>query len=491
MRAMTLRHKLVTGLAVLTAAICLTNGLTAAILYSGLRERHDSRAVCEAARTAAVCIGADGSGIDKYLRDVTQSTTISTLYILVLEDRTLRCIRTPGRTKTERIDLLSQYALETALAALGGEGRAVIRYEAGRRDRTAAYVPFVDGSGRTVGLVTAETSMTAVKQDTRRFCLWFLLGSIPVLGLACVLYYRLLSREIIHPFDRLRRMTAAGEDGVACASPALKKNGHKNDEIDQLTAAVEQMAAECHACRSQLNRISSEREQSEAEKRALHVQQEAIFAEAFPSALITSEAELRAVRLPGTKGGDGFIDFFVMDETRIGITMARLPGPEQLSAARLLAVKIRMKDGLLSGKMPGEILGELLRQSLRRKGEISLWIGILEQSAGLLTYAGVHDCSLYLKQADKPFTVQAASDSRENSLTLQPSDTLFLGSGVQEAADLCQEAYGEERLISELNFLKDRTPEEILDGVRKDLRFFSMGAEQDFDIPMMALKYRT
>lgn len=281
MQGMILKRKLMIGLAVLAAAICLINCLIAAILYREMRERRDSGAVCEAARTAALCLDADGLDIESYLNSLKGSPEVGNLYILTLEERELRCSQASGEAQKE-IDSEQKVALETALAAFCSEGRLVIQHEGGRKSRTAAFVPLVGSDGRAVGLVMAETSMESVIRDTRRFCLYFLTGSIPVMALSCLLYFRLLSREIISPFDRLRRMTQEEQECRLSAAAAREESGQDRGEMGQLTAAVEQMAEECHACRQQLDHLNRERERYETEQRTRNVLQADLLAAVFP-----------------------------------------------------------------------------------------------------------------------------------------------------------------------------------------------------------------
>ena len=483
MQGMILKRKLMTGLAVLAAAICLINCLIAAILYREMRERRDSGAVCEAARTAALCLDTAGLDIESYLNSLKGSPEVGNLYILTLGERELRCSQASGEAQKE-IDSEQKAALETALAAFCSDDRLVIQHEGGRKSRTAAFVPLVGRDGRAVGLVMAEISMESVIRDTRRFCLYFLAGSIPVIALSCLLYFRLLSREIISPFDRLRRMTQEERECRLSAAAAREESGQDRGEMGQLTAAVEQMAEVCHVCRQQLDHLNRERERYEAEQRTRNVLQADLLAAVFPSTLTTQTAKLRAVRLPGKNGGDGFIDFFMKDETHIGITIAQMTAAKSLAAAQLLAVKIRMKDGLMSGLEPQELLDEI-SQRISHREECGFWTGSLELPTGLLTYGGSNGCFAYVMGGDGTF---GPLDNRQHRCILRPSDTLFFCEGIENAMDVCQEPYGMERMINEVNFLKDKSLEELLDGVRKDISFFVMGADQNSDVSLMALR---
>ena len=80
---------------------------------------------------------------------------------------------------------------------------------------------------------------------------------------------------------------------------------------------------------------------------------------------------------------------------------------------------------------------------------------------------------------------------RQGSMMLEPGDKLFLYTdGVPEATAADEEMYGMERLAKVLNDNKDKTPEELLPAIKRDIDAFVGDAPQFDDITMLSLEYR-
>ena len=60
--------------------------------------------------------------------------------------------------------------------------------------------------------------------------------------------------------------------------------------------------------------------------------------------------------------------------------------------------------------------------------------------------------------------------------------------GVTEATDAANTLYGTDRMLEALNRGQDRTPEELLRAVKRDIDLFVGGAPQFDDITMLAIQ---
>ena len=80
---------------------------------------------------------------------------------------------------------------------------------------------------------------------------------------------------------------------------------------------------------------------------------------------------------------------------------------------------------------------------------------------------------------------------RDYEVQMLPGDAVFVYTdGVPEASNMSDEFYGMERMQEALNRLADRSPREILDGIRADVDAFAGDARQFDDLTMLCLEYR-
>ena len=76
-------------------------------------------------------------------------------------------------------------------------------------------------------------------------------------------------------------------------------------------------------------------------------------------------------------------------------------------------------------------------------------------------------------------------------LQLAPGDTVFVYTdGLTEASDEQQQFYGTDRLLDALNLPGRDDPNEILAGVKQDIKRFVGQAEQADDLTMLCIHYR-
>jgi sigma-B regulation protein RsbU (phosphoserine phosphatase) len=79
---------------------------------------------------------------------------------------------------------------------------------------------------------------------------------------------------------------------------------------------------------------------------------------------------------------------------------------------------------------------------------------------------------------------------REYTLQMEPGDKLYVYTdGVREAINTDVKMFGEDRILSNLNRLKDSAPKEIVKGMHSSIDAFAGEAEQFDDITMMCIEY--
>ncbi len=223
---------------------------------------------------------------------------------------------------------------------------------------------------------------------------------------------------------------------------------------------------------------------------------------AFPE---RREFDVYARMEPAKELGGDFFDFQMIDKDHLALIIADVAGKGIPAAMFMMASKIII--GNLSKNRshdPSKILRTVNKQVGANSSAdmfVTLWLGILELSTGLLSAANAGHEFPCLKHKDEPFKllkdphgsalgVMDKSEYRSYEIQLVPGDTLFLYTdGVTEAINPEREEFGTERMAEALNRDPDATVAQLVDHVRASINSFSGDTPQADDITMMALRY--
>ena len=133
---------------------------------------------------------------------------------------------------------------------------------------------------------------------------------------------------------------------------------------------------------------------------------------------------------------------------------------------------------------------------------VTVWLGILEISTGILSCANAGHEYPVIKRAGGSYElfkevhglVLGALDDmvyKDYELKLEKGDSIFVYTdGVTEATDADNRLFGTGRLLDSLNRDKDVTVKGVLDEVLAGIRDFVKNAPQFDDITMMCLYYK-
>ena len=89
-----------------------------------------------------------------------------------------------------------------------------------------------------------------------------------------------------------------------------------------------------------------------------------------------------------------------------------------------------------------------------------------------------------------PVAVTPRAVFKENELVLQPGDALYLYTdGVTEAIDPDEEMYGRDRMLDTLNTDPERTPKELDEAVRENIKVFVGEADTFDDTTTLCIRY--
>ena len=224
----------------------------------------------------------------------------------------------------------------------------------------------------------------------------------------------------------------------------------------------------------------------------------------FPAFPERKEFDIYASMDPVRGVGGDFFDFFFIDRDHLCLLIADVSGKGIPAALFMMASKIMLADNAKSGKSPAQILQDTNEAICANNPEemfVTVWLGILDISTGLLTTANAGHEYPALMHADGQFELfrdrhglvvggMPGVKYHEHSLQMYPGSKLFVYTdGVPEATDAENALFGTTRMLEALNAHANESPKQILHGVRQAVNEFVSDMEQFDDLTMMCLEY--
>ena len=224
----------------------------------------------------------------------------------------------------------------------------------------------------------------------------------------------------------------------------------------------------------------------------------------FPAFPERKEFDIYASMDPVRGVGGDFFDFFFIDRDHLCLLIADVSGKGIPAALFMMASKIILADNAKSGKCPAQILQDTNEAICANNPEemfVTVWLGILDISTGLLTTANAGHEYPALMHADGQFELfrdrhglvvggMPGVKYHEHSLQMYPGSKLFVYTdGVPEATDAENALFGTTRMLEALNAHANESPKQILHGVRQAVNEFVSDMEQFDDLTMMCLEY--
>ncbi len=201
-------------------------------------------------------------------------------------------------------------------------------------------------------------------------------------------------------------------------------------------------------------------------------------------------------------GGD-FYDFFLVDDHTLCFLIADVSGKGIPASLFMMAAKSELSNYIKSGMELSEAVQSAnwnLCQGNDAGMFVTVWAATLDYETGKLTYVNAghnppmmrHDGEwIWLKKKCGLFlgTFETAK-YRQEVLWLERGDEILLYTdGVNEAFNVDEEEYGNDRLEAFLKKHNDLGPHMLVDSLRSDVRKWARGAEQSDDVTMVCVEY--
>lgn len=201
-------------------------------------------------------------------------------------------------------------------------------------------------------------------------------------------------------------------------------------------------------------------------------------------------------------GGD-FFDYFLLDETRLGVVIGDVSGKGIPAALFMAVAKTQIKPTALRGALAEDCLAEVNRGLVREKRSsmyATCFYGILDTRTGDFQYCNAGHNPPYVLRASGeveplpmtgglPIGLFDKLPYTGGQATVGAGDTLFFYTdGVPEAVNTAEDEFSEERLVKLLAGGASRSCRDLIDHITDHHSVFTAGAPQFDDITMVALR---
>ena len=195
----------------------------------------------------------------------------------------------------------------------------------------------------------------------------------------------LMSKRIVKPLNTITQRIALSETNMEFKMEDAYKTG---DEVEELALAFANLSHKTVEYLDRVKRITAEKERIEAElSLATHIQESMLphIVPAFPD---RKDFDILGSMDPAKEVGGDFYDYFLIDDDHLCMVIADVSGKGVPGALFMMASKIILQSVAMSGDSPGEILTKTnaaICSNNEAEMFVTVWIGILELSTGMLT----------------------------------------------------------------------------------------------------------
>ncbi len=369
------------------------------------------------------------------------------------------------------------------------------------KDYYYGYFPIME-DGKIVAVVCVAYDISGFNGVLRtyqiRIILFLSLGLLVFSGLLVLFLYRSAIRPLSVVTDGILKYMSDKDSEKAQEMMAGVKT---RNEVGDLATSFGEMVAEIDAYTKESLRINSEKERAEAEMTlAARIQQEALPHE-FPD---RKDFTLAASMTPARDVGGDFYDFFFIDEDHLGLVIADVSDKGIPAALFMMMSKDMIKNYTMAGSSPAQVLQSVnghLCENNKNGMFVTVWLGVLELSTGNLTAANAGHEYPMLRRADSSFelikdvhgTMLGFFKERQFKnyvLQMKEGDTLFVYTdGATEATSPDGVLFGTSRMLKVLNADPNRSPHELIDGMKDAIDAYSAEAGQFDDLTMLSICY--
>lgn len=367
---------------------------------------------------------------------------------------------------------------------------------------TSAILPIVL-EGSTAAVIGVEIPMATLQKALGDYVSHSVLSMLVVTVLCLAVYVHILYRSIIAPINLIAGEASSFVKEENQVSTELEKI-RTGDEIQTLSETLLKMERDINHYIDNLTKVTAEKERIGAELNVATQIQADMLPRIFPAFPGRQEFDIFATMNPAKEVGGDFYDFFLTDSDHLALVVADVSGKGIPAALFMVISKTLIKNQAQMGDSPKEILravNDQLCENNEAEMFVTVWLGILEISTGVLTAVNAgHEYPIMRKAGgayellDDPhgfvMGVMPGMQYQEYEIEMHRGDSIYVYSdGAPDAVNLKEEQFERERLLASLNQAPDASPEELLGQVKGDIDRFVGDAAQFDDITMLCMRY--
>lgn len=355
--------------------------------------------------------------------------------------------------------------------------------------------------GSTAGIVCVQRQMDALTKARYGYLVKIMIAITALIFISVLLYIFFLRCTLIKPIKIITSETERFSSNPGPAEESLVQQIKTKNEIGQLACSVDKMESDMIEYIENLTRITGEKQRISTElKVASDIQQSMLNS----VNLNRGELDVFASMTPAKEVGGDFYDYFMIDDDRLCMVVADVSDKGVPAALFMTLTKILISDSTLLYQTPGEILtfvNERICRNNKMNMFVTVWLGILELSTGILTYANAgHESPAVQKNGGEfkllpgrhGFVLGGLSEIKykNNTLKLEKGDCVFLYTdGVTEAVNGKKELFSALGMLDALNSSPDTSPKDLIENVRKEINTFAGKAPQFDDMTMLCMRF--
>ncbi len=374
----------------------------------------------------------------------------------------------------------------------------------GQHPHITTLVPVRNTSGKVTGILCMQRPTREIADARRPYIINVAAWTLALSVIAGVVFSLFLRRRIMRPIRRVSeettRFAKENTKGETLSGVSSIK------EIHDMALSVDTLETDMVNYIDNLTVATAEKERIGTELSLATTIQVNSIPNVFPAFPEREDFDIHASMTPAKAVGGDFYNFYMIDDTRLGMVIGDVSGKGIPAALFMMRGKAILRDCMLNSENTGTALSGANRRLYEGNETgtfITAWMGLLNPDSGELTFSNAgHNPPVLIRNGRACFLplnqnliLGAVGDSEYVSqpMKLKKGDVLFLYTdGVTEALNRAGELFGESRL---LRLLSEPLPEEE-DVCKKTCRrvceavdAFAEGTPQADDITMLCLQY--
>ncbi len=371
------------------------------------------------------------------------------------------------------------------------------------------YRGFYDDSGNLVGYITINVEFNSVVSQMTAFLAVFSPIMAFLVMWVAINGQRWMKRRILKPItdltDKARQYNAISESGDGERREPVFESLSMNtgDEIEELWSTMVDMEKDVAIAMKKVREEAATKERIATELDLARQIQMGALPVNFSDISSEKNFDIFACMNPAKEVGGDFYDFFLVDDSHVGLVIADVSGKGIPASLFMMISRTIIKDKALAGGKPSEILKETndsLCEDNPNTMFLTAWLGILDIDTGEVIAANAGhehpfvtgDDGRVHKLNDPHGVVMGGLEGMEYedyTFRIPRGGMLFVYTdGVAEAQNEKDEMFGLPRIEDTLNRYADRVPRGIIESMIAELDSFKGSMDQFDDITMLAVK---